>query len=166
MADTPWLWERRTPRQVEAELVPADDQFPAVPAFDREWFTQRCVEARAEIEEKLAAHGFPGASVAYDPRLVVLASYFLAYDQGACDETAVVRGVGRLTSRLVDNPTAALLGYEIAIAGFIAMGRPALAEACAHAAVSLLTRGGLLLSPVLEREQDSEVPQEATHDAE
>ena len=134
-----WFWKRPEDLAPQPEL-PA----PPKPRFDRQRFDQDCFEAESKIELLMDHGGMPDTGLPYDPRIVLIKGIFYAYAAGLESERRLDPWLRSLIRGLLDNPGAAVLGCEVAKAGYLAMGRPMRGAAFASLASVILRRYGLL----------------------
>ena len=131
-----WFWKR------PEDLAPPPA--PPKPHFDRQRFDQDCFEAETKIELLMDQGGMPDTGIPYDPRIVLIKGLFYAYAEGLEPERRIYPSVRALIRGLLDNPGAAVLGCEVAKAGYLAMGRPMRGAEFATLAAVVLRRYGVL----------------------
>lgn len=119
-----WLWTRNSPSQQELDDA-ARRSRRATYALDRRYFDQYCQEARMELELLVDADVLRGR--VYHALLEVITRTFITFAEGHCDANAVVAWVHQAVAGMRDHPPAAVLGCELAKAGFLAMHQPELA---------------------------------------
>lgn len=130
MADD-WFWQPDRLPETRAVVpytpMPALPSTPILPQMnlaDLDAGFQLAVQA---LHALLATTGLATGAVLYDPRLEVIRAYFITCSRGEIAMPVLVMAVRAELLGMGDEPVAAILGFELAKAGFLSMGRPQLA---------------------------------------